>query len=49
MQAQPGVGNDLPEKSIWRALKLKEGEPFKGFKVDEKTFKSMEKNTWISC
>lgn len=41
--AQPGVGNDLPEKSIWRALKLKEGEPFKGFKVDEKTFKSMEK------
>nr|WP_307909298.1 hypothetical protein [Mycoplasmopsis bovis] len=43
MQAQPGVGNDLPEKSIWRALKLKEGEPFKGFKVDEKTFKSMEK------
>nr|WP_307913967.1 hypothetical protein [Mycoplasmopsis bovis] len=42
-KAQPGVGNDLPEKSIWRALKLKEGEPFKGFKVDEKTFKSMEK------
>ncbi len=41
--AQPGVGNDLPQKSIWRALKLKEGEPFKGFKVDEKTFKSMEK------
>lgn len=41
--AQPGVGNDLPEKSIWRALKLKEGEPFKGFKVDEKTFKLMEK------
>ncbi|MBT1320005.1 P68 family surface lipoprotein [Mycoplasmopsis bovis] len=41
--AQPGKGNDLPEKSIWRALKLKEGEPFKGFKVDEKTFKSMEK------
>lgn len=41
--AQPGVGNDLPEKSIWRALKLKNSEPFKGFKVDEKTFKSMEK------
>ncbi|EIN15029.1 Hypothetical protein, predicted lipoprotein [Mycoplasmopsis agalactiae 14628] len=41
--AVKGVGNDLPEKSIWRALELKSNDAFKDFKVDENTFKSMDK------
>lgn len=41
--AVKGVGNDLPENSIWRALKLAKDDSFKDFKVDENTFKSMDK------
>ncbi|MCE6061508.1 hypothetical protein J8A71_01145 [Mycoplasmopsis agalactiae] len=41
--AVKGVGNDLPENSIWKALELKSNDAFKDFKVDENTFKSMDK------
>lgn len=37
-----GVGNDIPENSIWKALKLKTADAFKDLTINDETFQSIK-------